>query len=144
MWMNEYAWSGLAIFALSVLYIVQIIVGDLAQDAAGHTPGKAFDGAHDQFAFRAVRAPANSLENMPFMIVLTALGVAFAASPLLTNALALAAAGCRLIHMLAYYADRRYVRGYSWMAGVLVMLLMIGNVGWAAATGLDWLSLVSL
>lgn len=142
MW-GEYALSGLAIYVLAVLYVVQMIVGDLAQDAAGHTPGRAFEGTHDQFAFRAVRAPANSLENMPFMMVLTALGIAFGAAPLVTNGLAVAAVGCRLVHMLAYYADRRYVRGYSWMAGVLVMLLMIGNVGWSAATNLDWGSLVT-
>ena len=131
---NDYFLSLVSILALCVLYVIQIIVGDLAQDGAGHTPGRPFEGSHDQFAFRAIRAPANSLENMPFMISLIGLGIALGASSAWLNGLALLCVAARFVHMSAYYADKRYVRGYSWMFGVLLMTLLCGVDIWAVVT----------
>ncbi len=127
-----------AIAGLALLYVVQLIIADLAMDAAKHTPGTPVPGAHDNALFRASRAAANSLENMPPFWALAGAAIAASAEPLWTNALALFFLVCRVVHMGAYYADLRTVRGYSWMAGLAVMLALVVLVAMALIENEFW------
>jgi uncharacterized MAPEG superfamily protein len=128
--LTTYSWAAAAVIAMLTMYVVQIIVGDLAQDAKGHTPGKVYEGDHDDFTFRAIRAPLNSLENMPFMILLILMGVALSAAPIWLNLLAISCALVRFAHMLAFWAGIRPIRQASWMFGVLAMILLSGLDLW--------------
>lgn len=138
--LDTYGWTLFSAGALATLYVVQVIVADLAIDAAKHTPGTPVPGAHESWLFRATRAPANSLENMPPFWVLAAVAIGVSASPIWTNVLALAFLLCRVVHMGAYYADVRVVRGYSWMAGLAVMLALSVTIGVALFHNVSWLS----
>lgn len=138
--METYGWTLVASGALATLYVIQIIIGDLAIDAAKHTPGTPVPGGHNSWLFRATRAPANSLENMPPFWVLAAVAIGVSASPAWTNALSLAFCLCRLVHMLAYYADVRVVRGYSWMAGLALMLALACTISVALIQNTLWVS----
>lgn len=133
--LKPYVWSTVSVLVLFILYPVQLFVGDVAQEKMGRTPGTQVIGTHDDFGFRADRAASNSLESMPFMLLMILTSVALATPPLLTNILALLAMASRVIHMLAYYADSRQIRGLSWLAGLLIMLAMSGNMCWAVAAG---------
>lgn len=137
---ETYGFALFAAGALALLYVVQVIIGDLAIDAARHTPGTPVPGAHDNWLFRATRTCANSLENMPPFWALVAVAAAVGAAPGWVNALALTFLLCRLVHMGAYYADLRVVRGYSWMAGLVVMLGLSVAIGVALAVDRAWLT----
>lgn len=134
LFLEPYYWSSLAIAVMLALYIAQIIVGDLAQDAANHPAGAPPTGNQDSFLFRAMRAPANSLENIPFFIFLIMMCILTEAHSGLTNTLAILAMISRSIHMAAYYADKRYIRGYSWMGGTFVMLVLSLALLWNLVT----------
>lgn len=137
---ESYGWALAASGSLALLYLLQLIIGDLAIDAAKHTPGTPVPGSHDSWLFRATRAPANSLENMPPFWALVFVAIGLSASPSWTNALALGFLACRLVHMSAYYADFRVVRGFSWLFGLAIMLALAATCVAALAQRAEWLN----
>ena len=128
--LTTYSWATLAVTIMLVLYPIQLIVGDIAQDTLGHTPGTPIRGEMEDFAFRAARVAGNSLENVPFMVMLILMCVALGADTGLTNGLAVAALATRLGHMIGYYTNVGRVRPISWLLGVLVMILLSGVLLW--------------
>ena len=124
LFLGPYVWASLAIAIILVIYPFQLIIGDVAQDKMGRKAGTPILGGPDDFGFRAFRAAANSLENVPFLIFLILMNIFVQASPLLTNMLAAAALASRLVHMLAYYSNQPNIRGLSWLFGLLIMLAM--------------------
>lgn len=136
MFLGPYLLSSVSVVGLLLMYPIQLFVGDAAQHKMGHAPGTPALGGVTDFAFRAERAASNSLENMPFMILMMIMAVCFAAPVGLANFLAISALVLRLVHMVAYYANWPDLRGLSWLAGVLVMLIMAGSLAFAAAASL--------
>jgi uncharacterized MAPEG superfamily protein len=118
--------------ALGVLFLVQALVADVAGIRAGHVPGTAIAGGHDDFLFRATRAQANTNENLGVFLVLSLAAVLLGGGPWLTNALVGTFVASRLGHMLAYYLDLRPVRSAFFVLGV-VCLAGLAVVGVAAA-----------
>ena len=132
---GPYFWSAASILGLLLMYPFQLFIGDVAQEKMGRTPGTPTLGGPEDFGFRADRAASNSLENMPFFIFMMLMSVALVTPPTLTNVLAIMALVLRVIHMVAYYAGHRNIRGLSWLAGLLVMLTMSGNMIWTLVAG---------
>ena len=116
---------------LGGLSLVQALVADVAAMRTKHTPGMPVTTGHDDFFFRAVRAQANTLENLPVFIVLCLAAVLLGASPSTARTLAWIFVGGRVVHMLAYYADQRTLRSTAFAASFLAL---IGLFVVAAAT----------
>lgn len=114
--------------ALGILFLAQALVADVAAIRAGHVPGTAVAGGHDDFVFRATRAQANTNENLGAFLVLSLAAVFLGAGSWWTNALAGTFVVSRLGHMLAYYSDQRPVRSafFSLGLGCLVGLAVVG------------------
>jgi uncharacterized MAPEG superfamily protein len=138
--LESYGWALTASGLLALLYLIQLVIGDLAIDAAQHTPGTPVPGSHDSWLFRATRAPANSLENMPPFWALVFVAIGVSASPVWTNALALGFLACRIVHMCAYYLDVRVVRGFSWLTGLAIMFALATVCAVSLAHRAQWLN----
>lgn len=107
---------------LGGLMLAQALVADVMGIRSKHTPGMPVAGGHDDAFFRAVRAHANTLENVPIFVVLSLACMLLGASPGATATLAWIFVGARLGHMLAYYADVRMVRSAAFAIGFLALL----------------------
>ena len=63
-----------ASFVLAVLVLVQLLVQDLAGIKEKHVPGMPVTTGHGNFHFRAVRAHANTNENLPLWLLTAVCG----------------------------------------------------------------------
>ena len=115
-----------ALGMLGFLYLVQLLVADVAGITRRHTPGMPVDAGHDDFLFRAVRAHANTSESIGAVILIAGFAIACAATPSAVNLGLSAFVVFRLIHMLAYYLDVRILRSVAFGLGVLSLITVFG------------------
>jgi uncharacterized MAPEG superfamily protein len=115
---------------LGGLYLVQALVSDVVGIRAGHVPGMPITTGHGDLLFRTTRAQANTNENLPIFLLLSAAALLLGASVLWTNRLVWTFVLARAAHMLAYYADLRPVRsaifGISTLALIGLLVVCIG------------------
>ena len=122
-----------AFAAVGVLFVVQLLVADVAGIRAKHEPGTAVVGDHDDFLFRAVRAHANTNESLAAFVMIALAAAALGADPVWTGRLAWAFAACRAVHMGAYYADLRTLRSAAFALGLLCIVALLAAALLAAA-----------
>lgn len=109
---------------VGLLYLVQAIVADLTALRMKHAPGMPVVGGHDDPLFRVTRAQANTNENLPVFILLTAAAMLLGNAPGATANCAWTFVAGRAIHMLAYYADLRPVRSGGFVIGLIAMCVL--------------------
>jgi len=114
-----YASTLAACVALSALILVQVLVADVAGMRAKHVPGMPVTDGHRSFFFRAVRAHANTTENLGVFVLLVLAALALGARAGWTGALVWAFVAARALHMACYYADWRLARSVAFGAGLL-------------------------
>ncbi|TFH30635.1 MAG: MAPEG family protein [Myxococcales bacterium] len=119
---REYATVVWAWVVLGGMVLVQALVADVAAVRAKHTPGMPVATGHDDALFRATRAHANTLENLPAFILVSLSSLLLGASPSATGALAWAFVAARGVHMLAYYADIRALRSGAFGVGFVALI----------------------
>jgi uncharacterized MAPEG superfamily protein len=107
---------------LAGLALLQAGVADFAGIRSKHTPGMPVTSGHDNFLFRAVRAQANTHENLPVFILLSLAAMLLGADAGTTRVLAWAFVGARALHMGAYYADLRTFRSIAFAIGFLSVI----------------------
>lgn len=110
---------------LGALLVVQLIVLGVANQRDPHVPGMPVTDGHDSFFFRAARAHANLLENLPAFLLLTVAAVVLGANPRWTGYAAWAFAIARVLHTACYYADKRPARSAMFGLGALAQLAML-------------------
>jgi len=110
--------------AVGLLYIVQAVVADLTAVRLKHAPGMPVAGGHDDPLFRVTRAQANTNENLPLFVLLTAAAMLLGNAPGATANCAWAFVVGRVIHMLAYYADLRPIRSAGFVIGFVAMCVL--------------------
>lgn len=106
---------------LAGLSLLQAVVEDLAGMRGGRTPGIPVTTGHDDFLFRAIRAHANTLENLPVFALLSLAAMLLGASPDTTTKLVWVFVAARVLHMVAYYADQRTLRSIAFAIGFLAV-----------------------
>lgn len=124
-WLVPY---GATIWCLGVmggLVLVQLVVFDVAGMRAGHVPGAAVTGGHDDFFFRASRAFANTNETLAAFALLALFGILHNAAPGWLNGAAVVFVVARIAHMLCYYADRRVLRSTAFVVAILALVAML-------------------
>ena len=129
---GAYAPALTALLVLAILYIVQLLVVDVAGIRGGHVPGTPIEASHDNPMFRAARAHANTNENFALFIATLLGAVLFAADATWVNRLAWTFVGARAVHMLAYWFDIRLVRSAAFVVGLAAI---VGLVVVALAAG---------
>ena len=107
---------------LGGLILVQAIVADVAGVRGKHTPGMPVTMGHDHFLFRAVRAQANTLENLPVFILLSLAAMLLGATTSWAAGFAWLFVVARVAHMCAYYADARKARGIAFALGFFALI----------------------
>lgn len=120
-----------ASFVLAVLVLIQVLMQDFAGIKAKHVPGMPVTAGHRDFHFRAVRAHANTNENLPLWLLTVVLAVALGANPAWTANAAWLFAAARLGHMTFYYLDQGLARSISFGLGLLAQVALIVICGLA-------------
>jgi uncharacterized MAPEG superfamily protein len=130
-WLVPYELTILAMAAMAGLFVVQLLVVDVAGIRAGHRPGMPVEADHGNFLFRAMRAHANTNESVAVFILLSVTGMLVAAAATWLNTLAWIYVGARAGHMLCYYADLKAARSTCFAIGLAALLAMFAVVVWA-------------
>jgi uncharacterized MAPEG superfamily protein len=123
------------IFALGVmaaLFLAQLLVVDVASIRARHVPGTPVPADHNVFLFRAVRAHANTNENVAAFILLAIFGLFSSASPAWLNAMAWLYVAARAAHMICYYVDLRLWRSVAFAISFAALwaMLVVDLIPW--------------
>ena len=123
--MSEYQVSVLALLALALMIIAQLVVVDLARGRAGIKPGMAVDGGPSSFVFRAQRAHANTLENLGVFVLVAVLAMMVKAPSEWVDGACVGFLAARLGHMASYYLGWIVPRTVSWIAGLVATGVLI-------------------
>ena len=124
-WLTPYQLTLLALGLSALLFVLQILVVDLAGIRAKHKPGHPVvpDGS---FHFRASRAHANTNESYGLFLALVVFGIAVQAQPAWLNGAALVYLLGRLGHMLCYYANLSLARSIAFGVALVGLIGMLG------------------
>lgn len=119
--LEAYATTAWLLAAMAFVTVVQVLVADVARVRARHTPGVAINTGPSDFVWRADRAHANTLENLPPFVVAVLAAVLVGAD---ADAVAIAAGvfvAARVVHMLAYYRGLPLIRTAGFVAGLIAI-----------------------
>ena len=111
--------------ATATLFLVQLLVLDLAGIKARHVPGTPVQADHASFLFRATRAHANTNESVAAFVLLAVVGIFVGASPSWINASAWLYVAGRAGHMLCYYADLRLARSVAFAVSLVALISLL-------------------
>ena len=103
-WMSDYRPAIMASIILCLLILLQGLLGAIFGIALGREePGGRLKGDYSEFGFRALRAHANSSENLPVFAFSLLLAMIVGANPGWVNWLAGFYVATRVIHSIIYY-----------------------------------------
>jgi uncharacterized MAPEG superfamily protein len=127
-WLVPYASTVQALGAMAGLFLVQMVVLDVAGMRSGHKPGMPVPSDHGVFLFRATRAHANTNESIAAFVMLVLFGIFRGASPSTLSALSWTWVAARAAHMAFYYAGIGAARSAAFGLGFLVLgaMLVVG------------------
>lgn len=111
-----------AAVTLAVLILIQFVVVDVVSIRSKQVPGTPVTGGHESFHFRAVRAHANTYENLGLFLLVFFCALLLGADPAWTAIAAWTFAAARAAHMLCYYADWRTARSTAFGLGLLAQI----------------------
>ena len=117
--------------ALAALVMIQVLVQDFAGIKAKHVPGMPVTAGHSSFHFRAVRAHANTNEQLPVWILMVVLAILLGADAVWATRAAWLFTAARLGHMTFYYLDQRLARSVSFGLGLLAQFMLLVLCGLA-------------
>lgn len=128
---QTYSLALLALGAMALLMLVQLLVADVIGIRAKHVPGTPVPADHASLQFRATRTVANTNESIAIFIAALLFCLLSGASPHATAYAAWAFVACRFVYAIFYYANLQTLRSVIFAGAVasLVALLLIGFVG---------------
>lgn len=124
-YLHDYVPALYAVSATVLLFFIQFVIADVARIRGRIVPGTRVAESHDSFLFRADRAHANTVENLAAFALAALLAIMVTADPGYVNALAIAFAAARGLHMVFYYADVRPLRSVAFAVGVIANVMLI-------------------
>lgn len=114
-----------SLLGLAALVTVQVVIATAAARKAGQVPGMPLAVGHESFAFRAVRAHQNTLENLPPFALAVAVGIIAGVAPSLLGAASLGFLAARVTHAAAYYRGVAPVRTAAFGLGLLAIVVIL-------------------
>lgn len=124
-WLVPYAPLVFALLATATLFIIQLLVVDMASIKAKHVPGTPVLADHANFLFRATRAHANTNESIAAFVLPSIVAIFLSASPTWVNTLSWLYVAGRLGHMFCYYADLRIARSISFAVSLIALISLL-------------------
>ncbi len=124
-WLEPYALTVGAMLATAALFIVQMLVLDVAGIKARHVPGAPVVADHASFLFRATRAHANTNESVAAFLLLVIVAIFSMASPKWTGIFSCLYVAGRLGHMLCYYASLKLARSVSFGVSLIALVALL-------------------
>jgi uncharacterized MAPEG superfamily protein len=121
-----------AMGSMALLFLLQLLVLDVAGITARHVPGTPVPSDHKLFLFRATRAHANTNESVVVFVMVALFGMFSAAVPAWLSTAAWVYVAARVGHMLCYYLDWRAARSASFAVGLLALwaMLIVSALPW--------------
>lgn len=129
--MASYANSILALGVFGLVYLLQLVVADLAGIFAHRVPGSPLEGGHDDFLFRAIRTHANTTESVGILLLLALFAMLAGGDPFWTARVLWVFVLLRVLHAAFYYLNFPLVRGGMFLASLLALATLFG-IGVAA------------
>ena len=126
--LDAYHTTILGLGLAGALFLVQLLVVDVAGIRARHEPGTPIEPDHGDFHFRANRALANKNESVAAFLLLTIFCLLVGADPAWTNGLTMTWVVGRAGHMACYYAGWGIARS-TFFGLALIALLGLGING---------------
>lgn len=120
----EYKFSVLVLGLTGVLFLLQLLVLDIAGIKARQIPGYAIQASHSSFLFRASRALANSNESAAILLLLLLFALLSQADAWWTNLGALVYLAGRVGHMICYYANIKLARSLAFGVSLIGLLII--------------------
>lgn len=114
-----------AAVTLAVLILIQFVVVDVVSIRSKQVPGMPVTGGHESFHFRAVRAHANTYENLGLFLLVFFSALLLGADPAWTAIAAWTFTAARAGHMFCYYADWRSARSVAFGLGLLAQIALL-------------------
>ncbi|NOX49784.1 MAG: MAPEG family protein [Gammaproteobacteria bacterium] len=124
--MASYSGSMFGLGVFGILYLVQLLIADVAGLRAKHTPGSAVTGGHSDFLFRSHRAHANTTESIGAFILLALFAILTGGDPLWTALTIWSYVGLRALHTVFYYLNFQTMRSVVFGLGLLALLTLFG------------------
>ena len=121
---NAYDSTILALGAMGGLFLLQLLVVDVAGIRAKHEPGTPVEADPTDFHFRAVRAHANTNESIAAFVLLVLFAIFVGADPSWTNGAAIAFVAGRTSHMACYWAGLALARSASFAVAMLALIAL--------------------
>ena len=132
--LSDYQSLIMAMLAMGVLMLVQLLVVDVLGILSKHKPGTPVEADHDLPLFRAVRALANTNESIAIFLLFSVAGVLSQAEPGRLAGFAWTYLAGRLGHMVFYYANLQIARSAAFALSV------VGLAGLCVSALLPWFS----
>ncbi len=128
---GSYENTVLAIGALGLLLLIQVLVADVVGLRAGHLPGKAVAADHGNLLFRATRTVGNTNESIAVFILLVLFCLLGGADPTNTGYLAWGFVAARAAYAMSYYANFKVARSVCFGLSLVMLLglLIVGFMG---------------
>ena len=114
-----------AAVTLAFLILIQFVVVDVVGMRSKQVPGMPVTGGHESFHFRAVRAHANTYENLGLFLLVFFCALLLGADPGWTAIAAWTFTAARAAHMFCYYADWRMARSTAFGLGLLAQVALL-------------------
>lgn len=114
-----------AAVTLAFLILIQFVVVDVVSIRSKQVPGTPVTGGHESFHFRAVRAHANTYENLGLFLLVFFCALLLGADPRWTAIAAWAFTAARAAHMTCYYADWRMARSAAFGLGLVAQVALL-------------------
>ncbi len=114
-----------AAVTLGLLILIQFVVVDVVSIRSKQVPGMPVTGGHESFHFRAVRAHANTYENLGLFLLVFFSALLLGADPAWTAIAAWTFTAARAGHMFCYYADWRSARSVAFGLGLLAQIALL-------------------
>ncbi len=111
-----------AAVTLGFLIMIQFLMVDVVSIRNKQVPGMPVKGGHESFHFRAVRAHANTYENLGLYLLAFFCALLLGADAQWTAIAAWAFTVGRAGHMVCYYADWRIARSASFGLGLVAQI----------------------
>ena len=117
----------MAIGALALLSIIQLLVADAIGIVSKHTPGTPVEANHDSVLFRASRVVANTNESIAIFILAAAFCVLTSAPASFVGLCSWAYVGSRLLYAVCYYANLQTMRSVIFGLSILSLCGLLGS-----------------
>lgn len=122
---TTYLCALVAAVTLGLLILIQFVVVDVVSIRSKQVPGMPVTGGHESFHFRAVRAHANTYENLGLFLLVFFSALLLGADPAWTAIAAWTFTAARAGHMFCYYADWRSARSVAFGLGLLAQIALL-------------------